>query len=144
VIGIVSATSSKDSKPAATSDKASATASASATPERNVEVAIDVTTPHAKILVDGKDVGKSPFRASVPKDTREHQVIVSADGFLSETRTIGFDRDVRLELALAPVTHSGHAMPTATATTTTSSNGMGSDLHVQKPKHNIDEKDPYQ
>jgi serine/threonine protein kinase len=141
VIAIVAATSSKDTKPASSVASASATAPVqTATPEANVEVAIDVSTPHAKITVDGKSVGKSPFRATVPKDGRNHEVVVSADGYVPETRTIGFDRDVRLELALRPAT-SGHSGPAVT--TTTSSGGAGSDLHVQKPKHNIDDKDPY-
>ena len=143
-VGIVVATSAKDPKPAA-SIEATATApkaSATATDEKNVEVAIDVSTPHAKITVDGKDVGKSPFRASVPKDARNHDVVVSADGYVPETRTIGFDRDVRLELALKPASGGGRTVPIVTAAA--SSSGAGTDLRVQqRPKHNIDDKDPY-
>jgi len=145
VIGIAAATSGKDPKPTASIDPtAKSTASASATAEASVEVTIDVSTPHARITVDGKDVGKSPFRAMVPKDARNHDVYVSADGFVPETRTIGFDRDVRLELALKPATTvAGHAIPTVTAPASNSS-GAGSDLRVQqRPKHNIDDKDPY-
>ena len=145
VIGIVVAASGKDPKPAASTPITTSppTASASPTADSNVEVAIDVSTPRAKILVDGKDVGKSPFRATVPKDARNHDVVVSADGYVPETRTIGFDRDVRLELALKPATVNGHTtMPVATAPASNSA-GAGTDLHVQRPKHNIDDKDPY-
>ncbi len=150
VVAVVVAASGKDPKPAASNDTTatpSTAQSASTAPESNVEVAIDVSTPHAKITVDGKSVGKSPFRATVPKDARNHEVVVAADGYLPETRTIGFDRDVRLELALKPAISSfggaPHTFPIAT-TAASNSAGAGTDLHVQqRPKHNIDDKDPY-
>ena len=147
VIVTVVATSGKDPKPAASNDTAATaptpTQSSAATQESNVEVAIDVSPPRARITVDGKDVGKSPFRAKVPKDARNHDVVVSADGYVPETRTIGFDRDVRLELALKLATNpSGHPIPIVTAPASNST-GAGTDLHVQRPKHNIDDKDPY-
>jgi hypothetical protein len=144
VVAIVVATSGKDPKPAASNETTapSTVQSASATPETDVEVAIDVSTPHAKITVDGKSVGKSPFRATVPKDGRNHEVVVSADGYVPETRTIGFDRDVRLELALKPTNGVTHTFPIATAPASNSA-GAGTDLRVQRPKHNIDDKDPY-
>jgi serine/threonine-protein kinase len=150
VVAIVVATSGKDPKPAASNETSAAppsVQSASATPENGVEVAIDVSTPHAKITVDGKSVGKSPFRATVPKDGRNHEVVVSADGYVPETRTIGFDRDVRLELALKPASSflggATHTFPVATAPASNSA-GAGTDLRVQqRPKHNIDDKDPY-
>jgi len=86
-------------------------------------------------------VGASPFRASVPKDAREHQVSVAADGYIPESRTINFDRDVRLELELKPAPIGTHVTPVATETASVGT--AGSDLHVVRPKHNIDEKDPY-
>ena len=126
---------------------ASSAASAAATPaasvaphETTVEVAIEVTPARATITVDGKEIGRSPFHASVPKDAAAHQIQVSADGYQSETRSIAFDRDVRLELELKPRPAPAHvALPTATATDTSA----GTELHVVRPKHNIDEKDPY-
>jgi hypothetical protein len=110
--------------------------------ETTVDVAVEVVPARAKILIDGKNVGKSPFRAAVPKDTAPHQLVVSADGYAPEARTIGFDRDVRLELSLRPVGVGGHvtAIPTPSGA---SSSAAGSDLQITRPKHNIDEKDPY-
>jgi serine/threonine-protein kinase len=146
IVGVVVATSSKDPKPTASSEPSvtvPATQTASTSPEASVEVAIDVSTPHARITVDGKDVGKSPFRARPPKDARNHEVVVSADGFVTETRTIGFDRDVRLELALKPTPANGHVTFPVTTAAASNSGGAGTDLHVQRPKHNIDDKDPY-
>jgi hypothetical protein len=147
VVGIVVATGGKDPKPAVSSETTTATAApsaASSAHESSVEVAIDVSTPNAKISVDGKDVGKGKFRATVPKDARNHDVVVSADGYVPETRTIGFDRDVRLELALKPANTIGH-FPVGTAVPQASNSaGAGTDLRVQqRPKHNIDDKDPY-
>jgi serine/threonine protein kinase len=128
---------------------ASATASSQPTPsatstpsEATVDVAIEVVPARAKISIDGRTVGKSPFRAAVPKDTSAHTLVASADGYSSETRTLGFDRDVRLELALRPIGTVGHAA----AVPMTSGSALpsaGSELQVARPKHNIDEKDPY-
>ena len=145
ISAIVVASSSGDPTPASSANAPRATAttapSASATTEATVDVAIEVSTPRAKIVVDGKNVGASPFRASVPKDAREHQVSVAAEGYIPESRTINFDRDVRLELALKPAPTGTHVAPAPTETT--SAGAAGSDLHVVRPKHNIDEKDPY-
>jgi serine/threonine protein kinase len=146
VTAIVIASSGKDAKPAGSAQASASQTSAptaSAPVEATVDVSIEVSTPRAKISVDGKSVGKSPFRASVPKDAREHQVVVTADGYVSESRTIGFDRDVRLELSLKPVTVVGVPATAATNATPSATMTAGSDLHVVRPKHNIDEKDPY-
>jgi serine/threonine protein kinase len=108
--------------------------------ETTVDVAIEVVPARAKILIDGKNVGKSPFRAAVQKDTAPHEIVASADGYSTETRAIGFDRDVRVELSLRPVALGGRVTTSAPAT---SGGSAGSDLQVTRPKHNIDEKDPY-
>lgn len=152
-VAIATSSGGKDPLPAASASanalaQPTAPASANVAREVTVEVAIDVTPARAKIVVDGKNVGKGPFHATIPKDASEHQVVVSADGFISETRTIGFDRDVRLELALRaagnPMGVGAHVAPVMTATTSaTGATTAGSDLQVTKPKHNIDEKDPY-
>lgn len=107
-----------------------------------VDVAVYVSTPGAVISVDGEDVGKSPYRALVPHDDREHRIVVSADHYYSESRTIRFDRDLRLEIALKPqasdwrgetrIGRGSSAIPSA-----------GADIQVAKPKRSIDEKDPY-
>jgi eukaryotic-like serine/threonine-protein kinase len=122
------------------------TPTASATPsETTVDVTVEVVPSRAKIMVDGKNVGRSPFHTAVPRDSAAHPLVVSADGFAPETRSLAFDRDVRVEISLHPLpTNTAHfpinVAPTATATT---SGGAGSDLQVSRPKRNIDEKDPY-
>ncbi len=119
------------------------TPSATSTPvEATVDVAIEVVPARAKITIDGKSVGKSPFRAAVPKDASAHTLVASADGYGSETRTLGFDRDVRLELSLRPIGAAGH-VAVAPMTSGSALPAAGSELQVARPKHNIDEKDPY-
>ncbi len=140
IVAVAAFSGDKSSVAAAPSTpQVSATASTPAR-EVTVDVSIEVIPATAKITVDGKVVGKSPFRAAVPKDGTPHELVVSADGFTSETRTIGFDRDVRLELSLHP---HGTAHATAAVTSVTPPTTAGTDLQVQKPKRNIDEKDPY-
>ena len=124
-------TTSTSATPAPAGSASTATAK-----EDTVDVSIEVSPTRSTIVLDGKDVGRSPFRAAVRKDGTEHHVQVSADGYQTETRTIAFDRDVRLELELHPRPTGGQPSPTTTAT-------AGSDLHVVRPKHHIDETDPY-
>ncbi|HEY1958160.1 MAG TPA: serine/threonine-protein kinase [Polyangiaceae bacterium] len=141
IIAVTAITSSSGPKTNASASPiapTSAAPSATTPQETTIEVAIEVTPARATITVDGKEVGHSPFHASVPKDPSNHQVQVSADGYQPETRTIGFDRDVRLELELKPRLAPVHVAPIAPSTDT-----AGTDLHVARPKHNIDEKDPY-
>ncbi len=150
IIGVATFASSRSDANASSSSSASGVATqpaaqttASAAHETTVDLWIDVTPARAKISIDGKTL-KSPFRAAVPKDSAEHQLIVSADGFASETRPLNFDRDVHLELQLRPVGNASSFHPMTAATTSASgSPTAGSDLQVAKPKHNIDEKDPY-
>ncbi len=116
---------------------------ASAPREATVDVWIEVTPARARIAMDGKTL-KAPFRAAVPKDNGEHQIVVTADGYAPETRSIAFDRDVHLELQLHASGGSVNAGGNiAVHPQTTATVSAGSDLQVAKPKHNIDEKDPY-
>ncbi len=93
VIGIASIAGKNDGAASAASSTSSAlatqaTATASAPREATVDVWIEATPARAKITLDGKPL-KTPFRAAVPKDSNEHAITVSADGFAPETRAIG-------------------------------------------------------
>jgi serine/threonine protein kinase len=142
LVAMLSGRSSASSASVASSARAAAPTPSAPSPSATaqgdtVEVAIEVRPSHATILLDGKDVGRSPFRATVKKDAVEHKVEVSADGYQPETRAIAFDRDARIELELHP--RAAGRLPAATTATPTA----GSDLHVSRPKRKIDESDPY-
>jgi len=112
-----------------------------------VDVAIDVVPARANISLDGKPLGHGPFRGKFAKDGSQHQLVVSEDGFATETRPITLDRDSRLEIALHPTfAHTGPiGAVVPPALSGSGATPAGSDLQVgPKPKHNIDEKDPYQ
>ncbi len=151
VVAIASLTGgeTKASHPVASASSQAPVPSSVPTPvATTVDVAIDVTPVKAKIVIDGKSVGKSSFHTVMPKDTTQHVLVASADGFAPETRTFGYDRDVRLELSLRPV--GGHPVgPNVAPMTNIASSGAasaataGTELQVVRPKHNIDEKDPY-
>jgi serine/threonine-protein kinase len=126
------------------SASAIATAPTATTPrDQTVDLWIEVSPARAKVTMDGKSLA-SPFHAAVPKDSAEHRIVVSADGYAPETRPIGLDRDVHLELQLHPLAmnNSSSFHPSVPATASGAATA-GSDLQVTKPKHNIDEKDPY-
>ncbi len=119
-----------------------------AVPAASVDVSIDVVPARANISLDGKPLGHGPFRGAFAKDGSQHQIVVSADGYTTETRPIVLDRDSRLEIALHPqgAVRSGPigaVIPPAASASASAT--AGSELQVgPKPHHNIDEKDPYQ
>jgi len=120
-----------------------ATASGAPATEASVDVAVDVVPARANITLDGRSVGRSPFHATVRKDSTPHMLGVSAEGYAAETRTIAFDRDVRVDISMRPVSGTARTAVVAIPTGTAPSATAGSDLQVARPKRNIDEKDPY-
>lgn len=60
--------------------------------------------PMARVELDGMVLSGNP--ASIAKsDTIEHQLVVSAPGFLTETRTLRFDVDRQITISLRPKTN---------------------------------------
>lgn len=92
----------------------------------------------ASLTMDGAPLSGNPFHASYPRDGTSHTVRATAPGYFPEERTIAFDRDTSLEIAL-------HAVPPgAVAAPVDTQPGMGVDIKTgTRPKHAIDEKDPY-
>ena len=75
----------------------------SAQPAATIHLAIRATPAEAEIAVDGTVRGAGNLVLGVPRDSRAHQVNVSAPGFAAVERTIRFDGDQELSIALAPV-----------------------------------------
>ncbi len=69
-----------------------------------VSVSISAAPPSAKISVDGKEVF-APYEAKLERSSAPHVLRVDAEGFESQTRSVVFDRDVSIAVALnkAPV-----------------------------------------
>jgi serine/threonine-protein kinase len=68
-----------------------------------ITVALSVVPASATLLLDGVPVA-NPFATRVPRDAREHTLVASAPGHRTITRTISFDGDVDVELALSRAT----------------------------------------
>lgn len=88
-----------------------ASAAAPAPPRALVELRIEVTPPDARIFLDDVAVPSNPFAAKFPRDGTGHRIRAEATGYTPDARLVVFDRDVRVEIALAPVTT--HGDPTA-------------------------------
>jgi eukaryotic-like serine/threonine-protein kinase len=103
-----------------------------------IMLTIQVTPPKATVLLDGAQLLTNPFHSAVPKDAKLHNLTVSAPGYASEERLIEYNQDASIEIVLKrPVGKLGagpNEMPA----------GAGSDLKkAPRPKHSIDEEDPY-
>lgn len=64
-----------------------------------VHVAIEVEPEQAELHLDGQ-VLAPPYELTVPRDTREHLLIIRADGYVGLERTVVFDRDFRMSVRL--------------------------------------------
>jgi serine/threonine-protein kinase len=102
------------------------------------DVELRASPSAARLTMDGAPLAGNPFHASYARDGTSHKVRATAPGFLPEERTIAFDRDTALEIALRPVPPGTTPPPVETQP------GMGVDIKRDtRPKHSIDEKDPY-
>jgi serine/threonine-protein kinase len=81
---------------------------------RTYKAHVVVVPPTARIVLDGRDVGPSPFEWTFPADGTAHTLDVSADGF--ETQKVSFQDappPPRLALAPRPVALPARNRPTA-------------------------------
>jgi serine/threonine-protein kinase len=65
-----------------------------------VRLTISASPAGARLRLDGERV-ENPYRSEVTADDREHELLVTADGYEPEMRRLRFDRDLDLRLALS-------------------------------------------
>ncbi len=73
-----------------------------ASPPVEVQLRIVVTPAEARISLDGKAVGQSPFLGSFARDGQWHEVGITAKGYQSMTKGVLFSQDALLDLSLMP------------------------------------------
>jgi hypothetical protein len=78
-----------------------AVSSAAETSEIALHLAAGV--PGATVRIDEGPSQPLPVETHVPRDGREHTLRVEAPGYVPRSRTVTFETDLRLSLALAPV-----------------------------------------
>ncbi|HET9930969.1 MAG TPA: serine/threonine-protein kinase [Polyangiaceae bacterium] len=76
-----------------------------------VQLAVRVTPPDAKIAVDGSERGVGTLVLNVQRDGRTHELSVTAPGFAPVARTVRFDGDQEISIALAPVAKTDNESP---------------------------------
>jgi serine/threonine-protein kinase len=67
-----------------------------------VEVDIRATPRDARFFLDDVPLGSNPYLGKRPRSTKLHELRIETPDGASETRTMVFDHDVRLELAISP------------------------------------------
>jgi hypothetical protein len=100
-LGIAALVFLRQHTPSTTTTSNGMTAAPPPLPETTPQIAVAITaTPaNAKITVDGKDVF-TPYEAKLERSTAPHQVRIEADGFEPQTKSVVFDRDLTLSVAL--------------------------------------------
>lgn len=106
--GLAVYASQRSASGSGTSASASATASAPALPA-SIHVRVTAQPPRARLVVDGVATSSNPFEADVPRDDAVHHVSATASGYVARDMDTRFDKDVSMDLVLAPI-------PSATAT----------------------------
>lgn len=102
----------------------------------SVHVAIRATPADAKIAIDGTERGAGNLVFDVPRDARTHEISVSAPGFAAVERTIRFDGDQELSIALAPVAKADGDAQRAEPNTARSESGKASS-GAQRPRSRV-------
>jgi serine/threonine protein kinase len=65
-----------------------------------IQLHISVSPDSARIYLDGKKLRGNPHTLTVPADDEEHTLRVEALGYEAQTRTIAYNQNMRIELAL--------------------------------------------
>ncbi len=131
-------------------EEPAASASAAPTAAGSVELLLRVTPEDAEVLLDGQKL-RPPFRLPHAKDGKPHELEVRRAGYASLKRTITFDRDVELDLALAAeatkptLTSAPSARPSASPTATPGATVKPTATPKAQStlEHPIDEENPY-
>jgi hypothetical protein len=84
-----------------------------------ISLHVQATPPEAKVRIDDKEFDSSSVSLTLPEDDRAHQIVVYADGFVSDSRSLTFDKSLSLEVAL-------HASEPAAAEASATSNPSSS------------------
>ena len=95
-------------------------------------------------VIDGALLPGNPCSGRFPRDGASHRVRVEAPGFSTDSRMLVFDKDVNVEVALAPE-KGGTAQNTPTKGTTQGSpanDGFGT-KPGKPPKKKLDSSDPW-
>lgn len=67
-----------------------------------ISLSVHALPAEAKVRIDQHEYPQSDVRLSVPRDEQTHLVEIFADGFVSDTRSVRFDRSLALDVALRP------------------------------------------
>ncbi len=116
-------------------------------PVDTVQVSIQVHPDTAHISIDGVITNGNPFHTTVSRDGHAHKVAAQLQGYATDERLVSYDHDVVVEMNLKKL-GAGVSNNVNTNTGAPTSTGVdpGTDLKspTSKPKHTIDDKDPYQ
>jgi hypothetical protein len=80
---------------------AGAVVAAAPAQKARVKLLVSASPARARLRLDGQRV-ENPYVAELPADEREHELVVTADGYEPEVRKLRFARDLELKLVLAP------------------------------------------
>jgi len=146
---------------AAPSNAGRAATATTATTADAATISLKIAYPAgATMKLDNGSVEGNPFHRALPRDGSMHQIEVSQDGFVTEVKTVTFDRDIDMSIDLAeeakpdatdkpkvgrPWRPAVKPTPTATATAATPPPTATEEpkKHTPTPSVTIDEDNPY-
>jgi eukaryotic-like serine/threonine-protein kinase len=129
-----------------------------APPNGKVALRIEVKPSHTRIRLDGRLLKGNPYLTTVERDSREHELSMTAEGHRPATRVLRFDDDVDMEITLVPLEDEPRAANVRAGRTPapnpaaekepSASEGIepGMDLSPRvdrRSRRKIDERDPY-
>jgi eukaryotic-like serine/threonine-protein kinase len=104
-------------------------ASAAAPLPSTISLSVHASPPEAKVKIDEQEYGDPNLSLTLPRDDRPHQMVVSADGFVPDTRSVTFDKSLTVDVALRPVEQAAQAEPRATTNSVHGKSAPGGSRH---------------
>jgi serine/threonine-protein kinase len=122
-------------------------AATSAAPVR-MHVRLAARPATVRFTLDGRPVGQNPYEGEIPRDDLVHRIVATADGFQSREIEARFDRDVSIDIELAPAPRPAAQPPAQQQTVGGRSRPVvDPDSPLPAPtrtKRPIEEEDPYE
>ena len=67
----------------------------------SIELYVAVHPGVARLELDGTPLSGNPYRGRFPTDDKDHELVISAEGFEAARQTLNFTSDIHLELSLS-------------------------------------------
>jgi serine/threonine-protein kinase len=102
-----------------------------------ISLHVQASPPTAKVQIDDQQFDSASVSLTFPQDSRAHRILVFADGFVSDSRSVIFDKSLALEVALRPnaSAQAEASSPTAESASASATPHASQSVHAAAARH---------